>query len=74
MKSIKTITISIPDEMGKDIQKLAKEEQRTISELMRESFRQYRAQRMFKQMVKQGKATVKRKGLKPKDFGGSFEE
>ena len=52
MKSIKTITISIPEEMSKDIQKLAKEEHRTVSELLRESFRQYKAQKNFKALVK----------------------
>ena len=45
MKSIKTITISLPAEMGKEIQRLAEEEHRTVSELIRESFRQYKAQR-----------------------------
>ncbi len=74
MKSIKTITISLPIEMGKEIQKIAEEEHRTVSELIRESFRQYKAQRIFKALMKKGKATAKKKGLTPKDFGGPFEE
>ncbi len=74
MKSIKTITISIPIEMSKEIQKLAQEEHRTVSELIRESFRQYKAQRILKTMAKKGKAAVKKKGLTAKDFGGPFEE
>jgi len=74
MKSIKTITISVPEEMSKDIQKLAKEEQRTVSELLRESFRQYKAQKNFKALVKKGKIVAKKKGLTPKDFGGPFED
>lgn len=74
MKTIKTITISIPVEMSKEIQKLAQEEHRTVSELIRESFRQYKAQRILKTMAKKGKATAKKKGLSTKDFGGPFEE
>lgn len=74
MKSIRTITISLPVEIGKDIQRVAKEERRTISELIHESFRQYQAQRNFTSLVKKGKAAVKRKKLKPKDFGGPFKE
>lgn len=74
MKSIRTITISIPIEMGKEIQKIAREEHRTVSELIRESFRQYKAHRVLKSVAKQGKALAKKKGLTPKDFGGPFEE
>ena len=73
MKS-KTITISIPVEMGKEIQKLANKEHRTVSELIRESFRQYKAQRSLKILAKKGRAAVKRLGLTPEDFGGPFEE
>ena len=74
MKTIKTITISLPVEMGKDIQKMAKEEHRTISELVREAVRQYRAQRIFTTLVKKGQRVAKKKGLKPEDFGGSLDE
>lgn len=74
MKTIKTITISIPVEMSKEIQQLAQEEHRTVSELIRESFRQYKAQRILRAVAKKGQATTKKKGLTAKDFGGPFEE
>ncbi len=73
MRSIKTITFSLPVEMGKDIEKMAEEEQRTVSELIREAIRQYRAHRIFKSLAKKGKAAAKKKGLTSKDFGGPFE-
>ena len=73
MKSNKTITISLPAEMGHEIQQLAKQEHRTVSELIRESFRQYRAQHVLTSLAKKGKSIAKKKGLKPKDFGGPFE-
>lgn len=74
VKSIKTITISLPVEMGRDIQKVAQEEHRTVSELIRESFRQYKAQRSFRGLAKKAKAAVKKQGLTIEDFGGPFEE
>lgn len=74
MKPIKTITISLPVEMGKEIQKLALQEHRTVSELIRESFRQYKAQRNFKALAKKGKKTAKGKKLTTKDFPQKKEQ
>ncbi len=74
MKPFKTITISLPEEMGKEIGKVAKEEQRTISELLREAFRQYQAHRNLKVLAKEGKVAARKKKLTPSDFGGPFEE
>lgn len=74
MREYKTITVSVPVEMDQEIKKVATEEQRTVSELIRESFRQYNAQRQFRALVKKGKAIVKKKGLKPEDFDGPFED
>lgn len=74
MPSLKTITISLPVAMGKEIEKVAKEEHRTISELIREAFRQYQAQRNLKALAAEGKQAAKRKKLTSKDFGGPFEE
>ena len=74
MKSIKTITISLPAEMGREMQQIAEEEHRTVSELIRETFRQYKALRLYKSLEKKGKAAVKKNKLTPKDFGGPFDE
>jgi metal-responsive CopG/Arc/MetJ family transcriptional regulator len=74
MSSAKTITISLPASMGKEIEKVAKEEHRTISELLRETFRQYMAQRNLQKLAFEGRRAAKKKKLTPKDFGGPFEE
>jgi Arc/MetJ-type ribon-helix-helix transcriptional regulator len=74
MKTIKTITISLPVEMGVDIQKMAKEEHRTISEFVREAVRQYKAQRIFTALTRKGQKIAKKKGLKPSDFKRHFDE
>ena len=73
MPSFKTITISLPGEMGKEIEKIAKEEHRTVSELLRETFRQYRVQRNLKEVSQEARKTVKKRRLTIKDFGGPFE-
>ena len=74
MPSLKTITVSLPVAMGKEIEKVAKEEHRTISELIRESFRQYQSQRNLKALATEGRRATKKKKLSPKDFGGPFQE
>lgn len=61
MKPIKTITISLPGEIGKEIRKLAKEERCTVSELIDEVFRQYKAQRNFRMLVEKCKKLQKEK-------------
>ncbi len=74
MPALKTITISLPVAMGKEIEKLAKEEHRTISELIREAFRQYQAQRNLRTLASEGRSAAKKKKLTTKNFGGPFEE
>lgn len=55
MSSAKIMTISLPPQMSKEIQKLAREEQRTISELIREAFRQYKMNRVLEAGRREGK-------------------
>lgn len=73
MPSLKTITISLPAEMGKEIEKVARAEHRTVSELIRETFRQYQALRNLRTLTKAGKKAARARKLTPKDFGGPFE-
>ena len=74
MRAKRTITISLPVAMGQEVERVAKAEHRTVSELLRETFRQYQALKHFRGMVKEGKKTARRKKLTPKDFGGPFED
>jgi hypothetical protein len=74
MATTKTITISLPAPMGREIQKVARAEGRTISELLRETFRQYQARRRFQRLATQGQENAKRLGFTPEDFGGPFAE
>lgn len=63
--TLKTITISLPFAMGKQIEKAAKEEHRTVSELLREAFRQHQAKRNLAALTKETKKVVKKKKLTP---------
>lgn len=74
MKAFKTVTISLPIAMGKEIEKAAKAEHRTVSELLREAFRQYQSQRNLRELAQVGRQAVKRKKITPKDLGGPFED
>jgi Ribbon-helix-helix protein, copG family len=70
----KTITISLPITMGREIQRVAAAEGRTVSELLRETFRQYQARRRFRALAAKGQRQARRLGLKAEDFGGPFAE
>jgi len=67
MRTAKVISLSLPPDMEKEVQKLAKEEHRTVSELLREAFRQYLASRDLAVVRKEGRKVAKRMKLKPDD-------
>ncbi len=58
------INISVPRKMEIQIQKVAKEENRTISELLRETFRRYEFDRDWAKIKAIGKATALRMDIK----------
>lgn len=60
----KIINISVPPEMGRRIAKMAKEENRTRSELLREAFRVYEFERDWARIRALGRETARRMGIK----------
>ena len=68
MRTAKIISLSLPPDMEKEVQKIAKEEHRTISELFREAFRQYLANRDLAAVRKEARKVVKKMKLKPEDI------
>ena len=58
------INISVPPAMAKRIKKVAKEENRTQSELLREAFRTYEWRRDWVKIKAVGRATALRMGIK----------
>lgn len=61
------ISISLPPDMTKEVQEMAKEERRSVSEIIREALRQYSANRVLKEVRKEARKVVKKKGVKPED-------
>ena len=59
------VSISLPPDMTKEVQELAQEERRSVSEVLREAFRQYAASKTLKDVKKEARKTIKRKGIKP---------
>ena len=57
------INISVPPAMAKRIKKVAKEENRTQSELLREAFRSYEFRKDWARIRAIGRATALRMGI-----------
>lgn len=74
MRTAKVVSISLPPEMEEEVQQLAQEEHRTVSELFREAMRQYATRKLLQSARKQGRAGMKKKGLKPSDLTRMIKE
>ena len=64
----KIVSISLPSDMTKEVQEMAKEERRSVSEVIREALRQYGANKDLKSVRVETKKTAKKKDLKPEDI------
>ena len=63
----KIVSISLPPDMTKEIQDVAREERRSVSKVMREAFRQYSATRSLKDVRKVARSAAKKNGIKSVD-------
>ncbi|MBI5195463.1 MAG: ribbon-helix-helix protein, CopG family [Nitrospirae bacterium] len=63
MRTTKVMTLSIPPEMLKEVDKLTKEEKRTKSELFREALRKYINDKRWQQIRQWGMKTAQGSGL-----------
>lgn len=61
------INVSVPPALAKRIEKVAKEENRTKSELLREAFRRYEFDRDWAKIKAWGKQIARRMGIKSED-------
>jgi len=68
------ISISLPPDMTKEVQAMAKEERRSVSEVIREAVRQYGANKDLKALRKEGRKAAKKMGLKPSDVARIVSE
>ena len=67
MRTAKVISISLPPDMNKEIQDIAKEERRSVSEVFREAIRQYAASHALGDARKEARKYAKKKGFRPAD-------
>jgi len=67
MRNTKPITISLPTDLLRETQRVARVEARTRSELIRDALRQYLASRRWQRLRQWGTETAKRLGLKTEE-------
>lgn len=71
----KAVSITMPVAMYKEAEKLAKDENRTISELLRETIRKYiAAKQSWGELTAYGSARAAHLGIKPGDINGLIHE
>ena len=63
MRSTKVLNVSMPPDMYEEVTRVAREEQRTKSELIREAFRQYQFNRQWQVLRRWGDDTAARLGI-----------
>jgi CopG family transcriptional regulator / antitoxin EndoAI len=67
MRTTKTLSISLPPAQFKEMERLAKKENRTMSELIREALRRYQAERELEAINQYGRAQAAQLGLSEVD-------
>jgi len=74
MRTTKLLTISIMPEFLEEIEKLAKVERRTKSELVREALRRYLAEKELRRLQRYGLRKAGELGLKEEDVQRLMDE
>jgi len=64
MRTTKPITVSLPFDLLQEAQRVAREEARTRTDLIRDALRQYLASRRWQRLRQWGAETAERLGLK----------
>jgi CopG family transcriptional regulator / antitoxin EndoAI len=74
LRATKPITISIMPEMLEQVNRIAKEESRTRSELLREAVRRYIAEKELSRLNRYGQDKARELNLEPKDVDRLIRE
>jgi Arc/MetJ-type ribon-helix-helix transcriptional regulator len=74
MRTTKVLSITLPEAMLKDAKKLAKKENRTMSELVREALRRYEAVQRLKELQSYGEKRARELGIKEEDVDRLIHE
>lgn len=68
MRSTKTLSVTLPPEMLSRAERLARKENRTMSELVREALRYYERQRWWEETTAYGQARARALGIDEQDI------
>lgn len=68
------VSVSLPLDMTKEVQEMARDERRSVSEVIREAFRQYASNKVLKDVRKEARKSAKSKGVKPGDVAAIVRE
>jgi CopG family transcriptional regulator/antitoxin EndoAI len=74
MRSTKTLSVTLPPDMLKRAQSLAKKESRTMSELIREALRHYERRSWWDEVNAYGRARAERQGIREEDVDRLIHE
>jgi metal-responsive CopG/Arc/MetJ family transcriptional regulator len=74
MRTSKVVSITLPPAMAAEAEQLAKEEKRSMSELMREAFRRYKREREWDEANAYGRARAKQMGISEADVVRLIQE
>ena len=74
MRVTRTISISLPPEMLKEAERVAKEEGRTKSELVREALRRYIRAREWEEITAYGRTKARELGIREEDVDRIIHE
>lgn len=74
MRTTKIVSLSIPRELLRQVERVAKEEGRTKSELFREALRRYVEERRWRTLQRYGATQMRRLGLTETDIERAVEE
>jgi predicted transcriptional regulator len=74
MRSTKTLSVTLPPDMLKRAQSLAKKESRTMSELIREALRHYERRSWWDEVNAYGRAKAERQGIREEDVDRLIHE
>ncbi len=67
MRSAKTLSVTLPSDMLKRAQSIARKESRTMSELIREALRHYERRSWWDEVNAYGRAQAEQRGIREED-------
>ena len=73
-RTTKVITFSLPPEMAEQVRQVMAEEDRTMSQLIREALRLYMDDREWRSLVRYGQRRAREQGIAPEDVERLVDE